>query len=220
MKMTSPTSLISKKVAYCPTLCPSAGAGVHSWLMAEANRCRIAGMTADATECLLTAAITRPPKPASEIQTTVAKAYGSSTWTPSSRPAPCRAHHRPSVPLTRIVFAPDKLKAISNTITHPRNWHHWLWERHRNGRRRKTPFPSWLIYTAPVKKCWPLIRWNRKRRLKWWRSHSRWTAAFLARFATVGVMGWASGICATRWTGFGIRIRAMRTSHPAAVKNH
>ena len=129
MKMTSPTSLISKKVAYCPTLCPSAGAGVHSWLMAEANRCRIAGMTADATECLLAAAITRPPKPASEIQTTVAKAYGSSTWTPSSRPAPCRAHHRPSVPLTRIVFAPDKLKAISNTITQPRNWHHWLWER-------------------------------------------------------------------------------------------
>ena len=108
--------------------CPSAGSGVHSWLLGEANRCRTAGLTADATERLLASAITRPPKPATEIVTTVAKAY-SGTWTPSSRPAPCRAHHRPTVPLTAVVFDPAKLQAVASTIAQPKNWRHWLWER-------------------------------------------------------------------------------------------
>ena len=108
--------------------CPSAGSGVHSWLLGEANRCRTAGLTADAAERLLAAAITRPPKPANEIQTTVTKAY-SGTWTPSSRPAPCRAHHRPTVPLTAVVFDPAKLQAVASTIAQPKNWRHWLWER-------------------------------------------------------------------------------------------
>ena len=110
------------------TTCPSAGSGVHSWLLGEANRCRTAGLTADATERLLASAITRPPKPATEIVTTVAKAY-SGTWTPSSRPAPCRAHHRPTVPLTAVVFDPAKLQAVASTIAQPKNWRHWLWER-------------------------------------------------------------------------------------------
>ncbi len=110
------------------TLCPSAGSGVHSWLLGEANRCRTAGLTADATERLLASAITRPPKPATEIVTTVAKAY-SGTWTPSPRSAPCRTHHRPTVPLTAVAFDPEKLKAVASTITHPANWRHWLWER-------------------------------------------------------------------------------------------
>ena len=110
------------------TLCPSAGSGVHSWLLAEANRCRTAGLTADATERLLASSITRPPKPANEIQTTVARAYDG-TWTPSARPAPCRAHHRPSVPLTAVAFNPAKLLAVASTIAQPKNWRHWLWER-------------------------------------------------------------------------------------------
>ena len=108
--------------------CPAAGSGVHSWLLAEANRCRIAGVVAEETERLLADSIARPPKPANEIQTIVAKAYAG-TWTPSSRTAPCRARHRAPVPFGAVKFNPEKLKAVANNIEHPRNWRHWLWER-------------------------------------------------------------------------------------------
>jgi hypothetical protein len=33
------------------------------------------------------------------------------------------------VPLTAVVFDPEKLKAVAGTITQPANWRHWLWER-------------------------------------------------------------------------------------------
>ena len=108
------------------TGCPAPGAGVHSWLMAEANRCRIAGLPADEAERRLTASITRAPTPANEIQATVAKAYGNA-WTPSGRPF--RLHHRAPVPLTEISFDPAKLAAIGGSITPPKSWRHWLWER-------------------------------------------------------------------------------------------
>ena len=106
--------------------CPAPGAGVHSWLMAEANRCRRAGLPVDETERRLAASITRPPKPANEIGTTVAKAYGS---TLSGRSAPYKSHHRAPVPLTEIEFNPEKLKAITANIPQPHNCRHWLWER-------------------------------------------------------------------------------------------
>src|ERR1017187_5011667 len=108
--------------------CPAPGVGVHSWLMAEANRCRIAGLTADDAERRLAANITRPPKPANEIQTTVAKAYAG-TWIPSRTPTKFRPKRRASVPLTEIAFDSAKLAAIAGTIAPPTNWRHWLWER-------------------------------------------------------------------------------------------
>ena len=109
--------------------CPAAGAGVHSWLLSMANRCRSAGLAVDEAERRLAANITRPPKPANEIQTTVAKAYAG-TWTPSGKPAtPFKPKYQAPVPLTEIHFAPAKLAAISGRITPPKNWRHWLWER-------------------------------------------------------------------------------------------
>lgn len=108
--------------------CPSAGTGVHSWLLSEANRCRRDGLSADETERRLAANITRSPTPGNEIQITIAKAYRS-IWTPSGRPAPFRSHHRTPVPLTQIAFNPDKLATLANNIPHPSNWRHWLWER-------------------------------------------------------------------------------------------
>ena len=121
--------LAKKKIAMVKHLpCPAPGAGVHSWLLSAANHCRIAGLPATEAEHRLAASITRPPTPANEITTTVAKAYGS-TWAPSGRPAPFKPCHRAPVPLTAITFNPDKLKMITSTIPQPDNWRHWLWER-------------------------------------------------------------------------------------------
>jgi hypothetical protein len=121
MQTSLKSSSESTAFSQAPT-CPAAGAGVHSWLLSEANRCRIAGLPADETERRLAARITRPPKPANEIQTTVVKAYAG-TWTPF------RSHHRTPVPLTEIHFDPAKLAGIASIIPQPQNWRHWLWER-------------------------------------------------------------------------------------------
>jgi hypothetical protein len=97
--------------------------------MSQANRCHNAGIPADEAERLLANNLNRPPTPANEIQTTVAKAYRC-TWTPSGRPAaPFKASRRAPVPLTEIHFDLDKLKAVAERITPPRSWCHWLWER-------------------------------------------------------------------------------------------
>jgi hypothetical protein len=83
----------------------------------------------DEAERRLEANITRAPKPANEIQTTVSKAYRN-TWAPSGRPAtPGKAKYRAPVPLGEIHFDPAKLTAISARTTQPKNWRHWLWER-------------------------------------------------------------------------------------------
>ena len=96
-------------------------------MLAEANRCRIAGLPADEAERRLAVSITRPPKPANEIRTTVTKAYGS-TFSPSGRPATL-SRYRPPVPMTAVKFEPATLAAIAARITPPANWRHWLWER-------------------------------------------------------------------------------------------
>jgi hypothetical protein len=126
-KSTRPTPLCGRGWSVIAA-CPASGTGVHSWLMAQANRCRIIGLTADEAERRLAANITRPPTPANEIRTTVAKSYGT-TWTPSGQPASFQSHHRAPIPLTAVQFAPAKLAAISGRITPPQNWRHWLWER-------------------------------------------------------------------------------------------
>ena len=120
------TSLESPAKSIPLSPCPPTGR--HSWLLAQANRCRNAGLPAHEAERLLAENINRPPTPANEIQTTVAKAYGS-TWTPSGRPAAFKSHHRAPVPLSAVAFNPDKLAAIAGTITAPPSWRHWLWAR-------------------------------------------------------------------------------------------
>jgi hypothetical protein len=104
--------------------CPAPGAGVHGWIMAASNRCRNRGLPAFEAVRLIEAAVTRPPKPRNEIETTVAKAYSSTAlavqWS-SGRRGP--------VPITKVQFHPGKLAQAAARIRPPRSWRHWLWER-------------------------------------------------------------------------------------------
>ena len=107
--------------------CPTAGSGVHSWQLSAANRCRWANIPQHEAERLIREAMTRPPKPATEVSSAVAKAYRS---TPLARPwTPTSGGCRSPKPITAITFDPAKLHAIAAKITPPPNWRHWLWER-------------------------------------------------------------------------------------------
>src|SRR6266568_3257011 len=112
------------------TPCPAPGAGVHSWILATANRFRVAGLPEAEAERQIAAGITRPPSPANEIRTAIAKAYASN-WRPCAiqRPQSNRPVFRAPVPITEIAFDPAKLKAVAERITRPVNWRLWLWER-------------------------------------------------------------------------------------------
>jgi hypothetical protein len=101
--------------------CPTAGAGVHSWLLSAANACRRAGLTALEAELLLKEHMTRPPSPVSEIRSTVTKAYSSSG---NNGPLPYRV-----VSMAKVQFRPDRLETTAKRVAQPRNWRHWLWER-------------------------------------------------------------------------------------------
>lgn len=103
--------------------CPPAGSGVHSWILATANRCRNVRMEAGEAERFITDRMTRPPRPANEVRVALAKSYREPLTTrgPLSTRAPR--------PITEIEFDPAKLAAIAGRITPPRNWRHWLWER-------------------------------------------------------------------------------------------
>ena len=111
--------------------CPSSGAGVHSWVMAESNRCFHAGLSPADAEQLITSRMTRPPSPANEVQTAIAKAYseGGKFIFAKGTSFSTRGTFRRPVPITEIKFDPDKLARAAGRITKPGNWRHWLWER-------------------------------------------------------------------------------------------
>lgn len=78
----------------------------------------------------ITACMTRPPSPANEVQTAVAKAYSSDFRLSATRLLASRAASRPApIPIIDIRFDPAKLEAFAKRINSPRNWRHWLWER-------------------------------------------------------------------------------------------
>ena len=107
--------------------CPAAGTGVHSWIMSAAHHCRRCGMSeADAVQ-FIEVRITRPPSPPNEVETAVAKAWRTPTFTSTSRQYPKAS--RPAVPLSEIKFDEAKLRAVAAKIKTPANWRHWLWER-------------------------------------------------------------------------------------------
>lgn len=56
-------------------LCPSAGAGVHSWILSCANLAAFAGLPAADAERDILAAMSRPPSPSAEVGAAVRKAY-------------------------------------------------------------------------------------------------------------------------------------------------
>ncbi len=100
--------------------CPASGSGVHSWLLAQANRCRFAKIPEADAERLLRENMTRPPKPPSEVQSAIRKAYSCGY---SSATYPRR------VPLTRIEPDIGRLERFTAKVEQPHSWRHWLWER-------------------------------------------------------------------------------------------
>ena len=114
MKLTSRTS----------DACPTAGTGVHSWIMAAAHCCHHSGMTEADAIPFIAAKLTRPPSPPNEVEVAVAKAYHQTT-TPRRYGTAAR---RP-VKLTDLKYDEAKLRAVAEQIHAPVNWRHWLWER-------------------------------------------------------------------------------------------
>lgn len=114
------------------TLCPPAGTGVHSWILAAANCLAAAGVSAAEAERIIHGSMSRPPSPANEIQTAVEKAYRErGTCSAPRRYSFALPHQRPLAPrpLTAIQFDPAKLARVASRIKLPPNWRHWLWER-------------------------------------------------------------------------------------------
>jgi hypothetical protein len=105
---------------------PCQPGSVHSWILSAANFCRRAGMSPADAESLIAARITRPPKPANEIATAVAKAFNSKPACPAR---PYVGRYTAPKPLAEIQFDAAKLRAVAARISSPRNWRHWLWER-------------------------------------------------------------------------------------------
>src|SRR5262245_38870886 len=87
--------------------CPPPGAGVHSWIMSAANRCRILRLPETEAERLIVSGMTRSPAPANEIRTTVAKAYSSGFRPSAFRQTPhYLATRQVAVPIADIHFDP------------------------------------------------------------------------------------------------------------------
>ena len=103
---------------------PQPGTGVHGWVMSAANLCRIAGLSQLDAVQRITEMMPRPPSPANEVVTAVAKAYSS-----SQSPVRPFTYRQAPVPLHQIAFDPKKLEAAANQITRPASWRHWLWAR-------------------------------------------------------------------------------------------
>lgn len=111
--------------------CPAAGAGVHSWILGAANRCRNAGIPAPEAARLISERMTRPPSPPNEIEVAVAKAYSSQRVPPVGLPSSrgCFPQRSAPVPLSDLKFDEARLRQTANRISKPKNWRHWLWER-------------------------------------------------------------------------------------------
>ena len=142
-----------RKAAMIFTLppCPTAGTGVHGWTLSAANRCHRANIPQHEAERMIREAMTRPPKPASEVSGAVAKAYRS---TPSARPwTPAGGGCRAPKPITAITFDPAKLHAIAGKITPPVNWRHWLWERSPKRPEAMSPFGFLKFIFRPGEKA-------------------------------------------------------------------
>lgn len=122
--------------------CPNAGSGVHSWLLAVANKCRRANLPESDAVRLISASMTRPPKPPTEVRSAVQKAYR--TFSNSPRIS-CRRE------LHSISFDQRRLERLSENglLTGVRNWRHFLWERSPKQPESQNAY-SFLKYTYRV----------------------------------------------------------------------
>jgi hypothetical protein len=107
--------------------------------------------------------MSRPPKPANEIETAVAKAYRE----PVTRQfRPLAGHYRNPVALQEIAFDLDKLKAVAGKISPPRNWRHWLWERSAKRPETQNAFSFLKCLYAPGERVMVFDKFETKRPLQ------------------------------------------------------
>ena len=93
---------------------PSAGAGVHLWLIRAAHQLRRAGVSPEEATATLSGLMPRPPTPHNEVQTAVSRAYSARLEDAPRRPRwprPEQSHPAP----------PSELDGL--------DWLHALWER-------------------------------------------------------------------------------------------
>ena len=108
--------------------CPPPRARVHSWQLAAANRCRLAGLSEQEAVQFITERMTRAPKPANEVVVAVAKAFANLNSFHYHGHV-CASRFVAPRPLIEIDFDPAKLATVAARVTQPHNWRHWLWER-------------------------------------------------------------------------------------------
>ncbi|HRZ99795.1 MAG TPA: hypothetical protein P5055_03570, partial [Candidatus Paceibacterota bacterium] len=89
----------------------------------------IFGMTKEQSVAYLTARMTRPPSPSSEVQSAVEFAYKESSSGPgvSKSRMPGQSAPTPRKPLPE--YDESQLRKAAARIQMPRSWRHWLWER-------------------------------------------------------------------------------------------
>lgn len=87
--------------------CPSAGSGVHPWIMSCASRAALAGLSPEDAESAIEQAMTRPPSPSNEVATAIRKAYaklGMGGVPPKYRPRHVAGIKPKPLPMTRQSF--------------------------------------------------------------------------------------------------------------------
>ena len=87
--------------------CPSAGSGVHPWIMSCASRAALAGLSPEDAESAILQAMTRQPSPSTEVASAIHKAYAEHGT--GSMPAKYRPRHVASIkpkplPMTAQAF--------------------------------------------------------------------------------------------------------------------
>ena len=87
--------------------CPTAGEGVHSWLMEAAWRCRFNDLSPDQAARELAARMTRRPSPSNEVEMTVAKVFA------CAEPAAV-TFSRPRT--VKPTYQPDRLTALARRM--------------------------------------------------------------------------------------------------------
>jgi hypothetical protein len=90
--------------------CPTAGAGVHLWIMQAAWECKGLGLTAQQAADLIADKMTRKPSPGNEIESAVAKAYGS---TPQRHRLPAG---KVFVRAVKPTYQPSKLESLARKM--------------------------------------------------------------------------------------------------------
>ena len=87
--------------------CPSAGSGVHPWIMSCASRAALAGLSPEDAESAILQAMTRQPSPSTEVASAIHKAYaehGTGSMQAKYRPRHVASIKPKPLPMTAQAF--------------------------------------------------------------------------------------------------------------------